>query len=95
LPLRQAKNGALEIMLVTSRQTGRWIIPKGWTSKRLVAYRAAAREARQEAGVEGKIGRQAIGSYQYVKPELGEATPIDGAVYLLTVSKQCKRWPEK
>ncbi len=95
LPLRRAKNGALEIMLVTSRQTGRWIIPKGWTSKRLVDYRAAAREARQEAGVKGKIGRQAIGCYQYVKPELGEATPVDVAVYLLAVSKQCKRWPEK
>lgn len=95
LPLRRAGNGALEVLLVTSRQTGRWIVPKGWTSKRLVDYRAAAREAKQEAGVKGKIGRQAIGSYQYVKPELGEATSIDVTVYLLAVSKQCKRWPEK
>ena len=35
LPLRLAKNGAIEILLVTSRDTGRWIIPKGWTSKRI------------------------------------------------------------
>jgi len=95
LPLRRAKNGAFEIMLVTSRRTGRWIIPKGWPSKRLGDCSAAAREARQEAGVKGKIARQAIGSYRYVKPELGEASPIHVTVFLLAVVKQCKRWPEK
>ena len=95
LPLRRAKNGAVEILLVTSRNTGRWIIPKGWPSKRIKDYKAAAREARQEAGVRGKIKPKAIGSYRYIKPELGEGAPIDVAVYLLSVRKQWKRWPEK
>ena len=95
LPLRRGKNGAVEILLVTSRTTGRWIIPKGWPSKRIKDYKAAAREARQEAGVKGKIKPKAIGSYRYVKPELGEGAPIDVAVYLLSVRKQAKRWPEK
>ncbi|MGA7325822.1 MAG: NUDIX hydrolase [Rhodomicrobium sp.] len=94
LPLRRAKNGDLEILLVTSRGTGRWIIPKGWPSKRLHDYRAAAREARQEAGVKGKIIPKAIGSYRYAKPELGESCDIDVSVFLLTVLKQRKRWPE-
>jgi len=94
LPLRRGKNGAFEILLVTSRDTGRWIIPKGWSSKRLRDDKAAAREARQEAGVKGRVAREAIGSYRYVKPELGDGF-IDVTVFLLAVRKQRKRWPEK
>ena len=95
LPLRLAKDGALEIMLVTSRDTGRWIIPKGWTSKRIKDCKAAAREAREEAGVKGKILRDAIGTYRYIKQELGNGVLIEVRVFLLKVSKRCKRWPEK
>jgi 8-oxo-dGTP pyrophosphatase MutT (NUDIX family) len=95
LPLRLAKNGAIEILLVTSRDTGRWIIPKGWTSKRIKDCKAAAREAREEAGVKGKILRQAIGTYRYIKRELGNGALIEVRVFLLKVSKRCKRWPEK
>ncbi|MGC2397541.1 MAG: NUDIX hydrolase [Rhodomicrobium sp.] len=95
LPLRLAKNGAIEILLVTSRDTGRWIIPKGWTSKRLRDCKAAAREAREEAGVKGKILRKAIGTYRYIKRELGNGALIEVRVFLLKVSKRCKRWPEK
>ena len=95
LPLRQAKNGATKILHVTSRDTGRWIIPKGWPSKRIKDCKAAAGEARQEAGVKGKIFRQAIGSYRYIKRELGDGGLIEVRVFLLKVSKHCKRWPEK
>ena len=95
LPLRLAKNGAIEILLVTSRDTGRWIIPKGWTSKRIKDCKAAAREAREEAGVKGKILRKAIGTYRYIKRELGNGALIEVRVFLLKVSKRCKRWPEK
>ncbi len=95
LPLRLAKNGAIEILLVTSRDTGRWIIPKGWTSKRIKDCKAAAREAREEAGVKGKILREAIGTYRYIKRELGNGALIEVRVFLLKVSKRCKRWPEK
>ena len=95
LPLRLAKNGAIEILLVTSRDTGRWIIPKGWTSKRIKDCKAAAREAREEAGVKGKILREAIGTYRYTKRELGNGALIEVRVFLLKVSKRCKRWPEK
>jgi 8-oxo-dGTP pyrophosphatase MutT (NUDIX family) len=95
LPVRRAKSGAFEILLVTSRNTGRWIIPKGWPSKRLKDHKAAAREAKEEAGVEGKIKRKAIGSYRYVKTEIGPGDPVDVMVYLLSVRKEHKRWPEK
>lgn len=95
LPLRQAKDGAMKILLVTSRDTGRWIIPKGWRSKRLKDCKAAAREAREEAGVKGKIFRRAIGRYRYIKRELGHAALVEVRVFLLEVSKSYKRWPEK
>jgi 8-oxo-dGTP pyrophosphatase MutT (NUDIX family) len=95
LPLRLAKNGSIEILLVTSRDTGRWIIPKGWTSKRIKDCKAAAREAREEAGVKGKVLREAIGTYRYIKRELGNSALIEVRVFLLKVSKRCKRWPEK
>ncbi len=95
LPLRLAKNGSIEILLVTSRDTGRWIIPKGWRSKRLKDCKAAAREAREEAGVKGKILREAIGTYRYIKREIGNGALVEVRVFLLKVSKRCKRWPEK
>ncbi len=94
LPLRSAKNGALEILLVTSRRTGRWIIPKGWASKRLGDCKTAAREARQEAGVKGKLVPKAVGNYRYEKPELGDSCDVDVSVFLLKVQKEYKRWPE-
>ena len=94
LPLRRT-NGVIEILLVTSRETGRWVIPKGWLSKRVERYEAAAREAREEAGVKGKIGQRAIGSYSYIKRETSDRGPISVNVYLLAVSKEYKRWPEE
>ena len=53
LPYRVTKAGALEILLVTTRQTRRWIIPKGWPIKGLKPANSAAREAFEEAGVSG------------------------------------------
>ncbi len=74
-----------------SRETAA-IIPKGWTSKRIKDCKAAAREARQEAGVKGKILRDAIGTYRYIKRELDAF--IEVRVFLLKVRKYRKRWPE-
>lgn len=95
LPIRQKKNGAIEVLLITSRCTGRWLVPKGWTCKRLKDHRAAAREARQEAGVDGRIIAQPIGRYRYFKSEMGLDCPIEVAVYVLNVKKLMKRWREK
>src|SRR5262249_33662947 len=52
-----SKKDRAEFMLVTSRETRRWIIPKGWPKRGKSPYRSAAREAFEEAGVIG--GRQA------------------------------------
>ena len=58
---------ALEILIVTTRQSRRWIVPKGWPIKRLTPSKSAAREAFEEAGVRGKIGARAIGVFRYKK----------------------------
>jgi 8-oxo-dGTP pyrophosphatase MutT (NUDIX family) len=57
----------LEILIVTTRQSRRWIVPKGWPIKRLTPSKSAAREAFEEAGVRGKVGARAIGNFTYIK----------------------------
>ncbi len=87
--------GPLKVLLVTSRDTGRWIIPKGWPMKRLKDHRAAALEALEEAGVSGRISRKPWGSYRYVRADAGKAPQyLDVTVFLMSVERQRKRWPE-
>jgi 8-oxo-dGTP pyrophosphatase MutT (NUDIX family) len=95
LPLRRLRDGSLEIMLISSRETGRWVIPKGWTSRRLSDAEAAAREAKQEAGVSGKLVGVPLGSYRYRKTMGQDVRMIDVVVYALWVKKQRKTWREK
>jgi 8-oxo-dGTP pyrophosphatase MutT (NUDIX family) len=96
LAFRKLRGGGFEILLVSSRETGRWVIPKGWPAKRLSDAKAAAREARQEAGVSGKIGANPIGSYRYRKRMTREIVKlVDVAVYALHVKKERKTWREK
>ncbi len=88
--------GVLKVLLVTSRDTGRFVIPKGWPMKRLSNSRAAAREAYEEAGVGGKTSSQPIGSYEYNKifgP--GFALQCRVTVYSMQVAKVLSKWPEK
>jgi hypothetical protein len=67
LPYRTKGKSQLEIMLVTSRGTRRWIIPKGWPKRGKPPYDTAAKEAFEEAGVIGKVRKRPIGSYPYDK----------------------------
>jgi 8-oxo-dGTP pyrophosphatase MutT (NUDIX family) len=83
-------------MLVTSRRTRRWIIPKGWPMRRRVAHAAAAREAFEEAGVVGRVGKRPIGSYFYEKRlKTGGVVVCEVLVFPLEVTRQRKSWPEK
>ena len=63
LPYRFSKDAALEILLVTTRGTRRWIVPKGWPIRGLRPAKSAAREAFEEAGVTGRIGPKPIGLF--------------------------------
>jgi 8-oxo-dGTP pyrophosphatase MutT (NUDIX family) len=54
LPYRARGKSELEVMLVTSRGSRRWIIPKGWPKRGIPAHDTAAKEAFEEAGVIGR-----------------------------------------
>jgi 8-oxo-dGTP pyrophosphatase MutT (NUDIX family) len=94
LPYRRGET--LEILLVTSRETQRWVIPKGWPIKGKKPYAAAAREALEEAGITGKVGKSPIGAYHYPKRlNNGAALECTVEVFEMEVLKQRKRWPEQ
>lgn len=95
LPIRFTENGSVEVLLITSRETRRWVIPKGWPMKGLKDHKAAAREAEEEAGLVGRIGKDPIGSYTYWKRRSDHFELCDVAVYLLVVEGQLKKWREK
>jgi 8-oxo-dGTP pyrophosphatase MutT (NUDIX family) len=95
LPYRFNQDAALEILLVTTRGTRRWIVPKGWPVKGLRPAKSAAREAFEEAGVTGRIGNKPIGFFAYDKlhDEAG-STSCEVKVYPLLVKRQNHVWPE-
>ena len=57
----------LKILLITSRDTGRWVIPKGWPMRNRSNAQAAAREAYEEAGLRGDVSERSVGIYTYLK----------------------------
>jgi 8-oxo-dGTP pyrophosphatase MutT (NUDIX family) len=67
LPWRTTKKGVLEVLLVTSRDTQRWVVPKGWPEGEESLSQAAAREAQEEAGISGMVATTEIGSFYYGK----------------------------
>lgn len=96
LPLRTGPDGALQIMLITSRETRRWVIPKGWPMKGLKDHEAAAREAYEEAGLIGRVSKRAEGSYFYHKRlKSRDAVLCQVQVFRLDVRRQLKDWPER
>jgi 8-oxo-dGTP pyrophosphatase MutT (NUDIX family) len=96
LPFRAGGRSGVEVLLVTSRVTRKWIIPKGWPLKRKPPHVTAAREAREEAGVVGKIGKRPIGSYSYTKLlKTGGPVRCEVLVFPLEVTRQKDAWPEK
>jgi 8-oxo-dGTP pyrophosphatase MutT (NUDIX family) len=94
LPYRYS--GGLEVLLLTSRDTGRWVLPKGWPMTRKGSASAAKREALDEAGVVGKIAKRSIGSFHYPKRLADGATvTCEVHVYPLAVERQRRRWLEQ
>lgn len=92
---RRAADGEIEVLLVTSRDTGRWIIPKGWPMKGKKPHRAAAIEAWEEAGVTGKVRKKAFGYFTYLKGMKDGSVPVSAAVFLLRVDKLDDAFQEK
>jgi 8-oxo-dGTP pyrophosphatase MutT (NUDIX family) len=96
LPYRISKSNGLEILLVTTRRSKRWSIPKGWPIKDLKPSKAAAREAYEEAGIRGTVGTKSIGGFFYGKrleDSLG-IVPCEVRVFPMIVKRQLDKWPE-
>ncbi len=89
------KDGPTEILLVTSRGTGRWVIPKGNPLTGMDRHSSAAIEAEEEAGVLGAVCPTSIGSYEYRKRRAnGAAIMYNVEVFPLAVTRELDEWKE-
>jgi 8-oxo-dGTP pyrophosphatase MutT (NUDIX family) len=95
LPYAVQEDGTVRLLLVTSRETQRWVVPKGWPMESLKPHEAAAREAFEEAGIVGKAKKRAIGAYQYWKRLESSFTLCRVEVFPLLVERLEKSWPEQ
>ncbi len=92
----EVRNGETRVMLVTSRETGRWVLPKGWHERKLTGPELAAKEAFEEAGLKGEISAEPVGSYSYTKRLPGGRTvQCDVDLYPMRVTRLLNNWPEK
>jgi 8-oxo-dGTP pyrophosphatase MutT (NUDIX family) len=90
------KKDRLEVLLITSRETGRWVIPKGWPMDHLIDSNAAKQEAFEEAGIRGHVSRTALGTYDYDKRQAdGDVVACRVTVFALEVVEKRSNWPEK
>lgn len=85
----------IRILLITSRDSGRWVIPKGWPMRNRSEPEAAAREAYEEAGLRGEIAPRSLGIYTYDKVlSPGRHVTCVVRVYPLEVREKLKTFPE-
>lgn len=95
LPFRPGRDG-VEILLITSRETKRWVIPKGWPMKGKAPHEAAAVEAHEEAGLDGRMSDRPVGRFRYDKRlRTGKDRTVEVEVYALRVEAMSGDWPEK
>lgn len=88
--------GCILVCLMTSRETRRWIIPKGWPKRKLAPHQLAAEEAMEEAGLSGEVSPAPLGSFTYSKRMAGAPDiPCTVTVYPLLVTEQALEWPER
>ena len=95
LPYRTDAQDGLRILLITSKERRRWVIPKGNPIPVFLNYESAAREAFEEAGVEGRISTAPIGSFHYDKMRRSGAADAIVTVYPLLVIREAADWPER
>jgi 8-oxo-dGTP pyrophosphatase MutT (NUDIX family) len=90
------KQAQPEVLIATSRDTGRWVIPKGWPMSGKKAHQVAEREAYEEVGVKGKVDKTPLGSFHYRKTlDSGLKVLVRVQVHALEVEGCLKNFPEK
>jgi len=96
LPWRIGLGNTREVLLLTSRETNRWVIPKGWPMKGKKPAEVASQEAYEEAGLIGRIvGKKPLGSFHYAKRLAKKTLLCQVRVFLFRVERQLDDWPEK
>lgn len=88
------KGKKVQICLVTSRGSGRWILPKGWPMHNETPAQAAATEAWEEAGIRGQAIDFCLGAYSYIKPIGNVPAPVVVMIYPVAVTNIHDDWPE-
>jgi 8-oxo-dGTP pyrophosphatase MutT (NUDIX family) len=84
------------VLLVTSRETGRWVLPKGWNEKGLTGCEQAAKEAFEEAGVVGEAIAEPVGCYEYSKQlPMARCVECEVRVFPIRVERLLDDWPER
>ena len=94
LPYRRRGSG-LQILLITSRNTGRWVPPKGHIAPGLTPRQSAHKEAFEEAGVVGVLARNPVGHYFYRKSDVKGGALCRVELYPMQVERLVRSWPEK
>lgn len=94
IPVRKGAEGQLEVLLVTTRETHRWVVPKGWPLPRRPDHEAAAVEAWEEAGVRGTIDCIPLGTFDYEKRQKSGLLPVRVSAYVMEVTEEASTWPE-
>ena len=95
LPWRQEGEG-LQVLLITSRETRRWVLPKGWRKKGEPPTITAAREALEETGAGGRVHEAPLGEYRYQKlMKNGVVQRVRVTVFALEVLFEHEDWPER
>ena len=94
IPFRRGEQ--TEILLITSRETKRWVVPRGNPIAGLSPPEGAAQEAFEEAGVRGEVAEEAFGTYRYDKRRASGITE-EALVELfpLRVDEALDQWPER
>ena len=96
LPWRISEGGRRQVMLLTTRETHRWVIPKGWPMKGRKPAEVASQEAYEEAGLVGRIvGKRPLGIFHYEKQLTKGSRLCQVRVFSFRVERQLDDWPEK
>src|SRR5690606_10808259 len=95
IPYRLTGKGGIEVLLVTSRTTQRFIVPKGWPMKSKTGRQAAMQEAFEEAGVTGTAEQKPIGAYVYWKRLSDAFVKVNVKVFLLETEEVLADWEEQ
>ena len=93
---RRAGADGVEVLLITSRETRRWVPPRGNAIPGLRPHESAAQEAFEEAGIRGGVQPKEIGTYRYGKRARdGRVIPAQVHLYPMLVTEEAETWPER